>query len=154
MRRGSGTERFTCCSYPACCGNFRFFYVAICPTGTQSAASTSLTLVERAGNHLILPSLTRNLEKFWRSAGPLPVPVSARTQSMSPTAGSAFSLRYFQIGWVSDPLTSPCGCQRFVGEVKRGAGARGEQPNVVRNLRHAAALNARRTFFAMGKVTP
>lgn len=29
------------------------------------------------------------------------------TQSISLTGSSAFSLRYFQIGWVSGPFTSP-----------------------------------------------
>jgi hypothetical protein len=33
------------------------------------------------------------------------------TQSISCTGGVEFSFKYFQIGWVSDPFTSPCTSQ-------------------------------------------
>ena len=79
--------------------------------GCHDETGRLTTLVLRAGNHLTLPSLTKNLEKFCMVSARSNLRLRAYgqlglTQSMSLTWGSACSFRYFQIGCVSGPFTS------------------------------------------------
>jgi hypothetical protein len=68
----------------------------------QCRAMLRLPCSRHLADQVILPSLTRNFEKFYLFSRAFNTPRGERlTQSMSLTGGSACSFKNFQIGWVS-----------------------------------------------------